>query len=120
LPREAGNDRVFIGSRSGSGLSNNGNMLAGVLARMGYGHVSVHGFRATFKTWASERTNFPNDVAEMALAHAVGDKTEQAYQRGDGLRKRHALAESWGKFCSSPPVAAGKGTVTSLWERARA
>ncbi len=56
-----------------------------LLRRMGR-DVTVHGFRSTFKDWASERTNFPNEVSEAALAHVVGDKVEAAYRRGDCLR----------------------------------
>lgn len=69
-----------------------------MLERMGL-DVTVHGFRSTFRDWAAERTDFPNEVVEMALAHAVGDKTEAAYRRGDLFDKRRALMDSWAKFC---------------------
>jgi integrase len=62
--------------------------------------VTVHGFRSTFKDWASERTNFPNEVSEAALAHAVGDKVEAAYRRGDMFEKRRRLMEAWAEFAS--------------------
>jgi integrase len=75
-----------------------------VLRRMGRTDVSVHGFRSTFRDWAAEQTNFPREVAELALAHRVGDKTELAYRRGDGLRKRYALAEAWSRYCATPPA----------------
>jgi integrase len=58
-----------------------------------------HGLRATFKTWASERTNFQREVVEAALGHAVGDKTEQAYSRGDLFEKRRRLMDAWGDYC---------------------
>ena len=62
-------------------------------------------FASTFRDWASETTNFPNHVVEMALAHAIGDKVEAAYRRGDLLAKRRQLAEAWSKYCTSPPPA---------------
>jgi len=70
---------------------------------MGYGKTATpHGFRSSFRDWAAERTNFPNEVAEMALAHVVSDKVEAAYRRGDLFEKRRLLAEEWAKFCNSP------------------
>jgi integrase len=73
-----------------------------VLRRMGRGDVMVHGFRSTFRDWAAERTNFPNEVVEMALAHAVGDKVEAAYRRGDLFDKRRRLMGEWATFCNTP------------------
>ena len=69
------------------------------LARMGRNEITVHGFRSTFRDWAAEQTNYPRDVAEMALAHVVGDKTEAAYRRGDMFEKRRQLAEAWAHYC---------------------
>ena len=60
--------------------------------------ATVHGFRSTFRDWISEHTNHPNEVAEMALAHAVGDKVEAAYRRGDLFAKRDALMDEWAAF----------------------
>ncbi len=74
-------DFVFPGGRTSRPLSNMA-MLA-LLRRMRRGDLTAHGFRSTFRDWAAERTGFPNEVAEMALAHAVGDKVEAAYRRGD-------------------------------------
>jgi integrase len=68
--------------------------------------VSAHGFRSTFRDWAAEQTNFPSEVAEMALAHAVGDKVEAAYRRGDLFHKRRQLMEAWSQFCSAAAPAA--------------
>jgi len=62
-------------------------------------HLTAHGFRATFKTWATECTAFPREVIELALAHAVGDAVEVAYQRGEMLEKRRALMDEWAIFC---------------------
>jgi integrase len=61
--------------------------------------ITAHGFRSTFRDWVAERTNFPSEVAEMALAHAVGDKVEAAYRRGDLFEKRRQLAEAWAQCC---------------------
>jgi integrase len=85
-----------------------------MLERLGYGHVSVHGTaRSSFRDWAAERTNYPNHVVEMALAHAIGDKVEASYRRGDLFSKRTELMDSWERFCASPP-AKSAGKVVSL------
>jgi integrase len=90
---------VFPGGKKGKPLSNMA-MLA-VLARMNRGELTAHGFRSSFRDRAAERTNFPREVAEMALAHAVGDKVEAAYRRGDLFRKRSQLIEAWARFCET-------------------
>ncbi|MGP0091975.1 MAG: tyrosine-type recombinase/integrase [Xanthobacteraceae bacterium] len=72
---------VFPGGKHGKPLSNMAFLM--LLRRMGRDDLTAHGFRSTFRDWCSERTNFPSEVAEMALAHAVGDKVEAAYRRGD-------------------------------------
>ena len=84
--------------------------MAMTLRRMGCDKLTVHGFRSSFRDWAAERTGFPPEVAEMALAHAVGDKVEAAYRRGDLFQKRRQLMDAWARFCATP--AAGK--VVSL------
>jgi integrase len=60
-----------------------------------------HGFRSTFRTWASEHTQFPREVCEMALAHTLNDKVEAAYNRGDLLEKRRLLMNEWDAFIQS-------------------
>ena len=70
--------------------------------RMGYSHVTTHGFRSTFKDWATERTNFQDNLSEKALAHTVGDETGRAYQRGDLLDKRRKLMDAWAAHCAQP------------------
>jgi integrase len=75
---------------------------------------TVHGFRSTFRDWAAGHTNFPREIAEMALAHVVGDGTEQAYRRSDALQKRYQLAEAWGAFCSRPSIKANGKTVVPI------
>lgn len=62
----------------------------------------MHGFRSSFRDWAAEQTNFPREVAEAALAHALKDKTEAAYQRGDFLEKRRHMMNAWAQYCLTP------------------
>ena len=75
--------------------------LSAVLKRMKIENVTVHGFRSTFRDWAAEHTHHHPEVVEMALAHAVGNKVEAAYRRGDMLSKREALMEDWAQWCSN-------------------
>jgi integrase len=81
--------------------------------------TSVHGFRSTFRDWAAERTAFPHEVCEMALAHAVGNKTEAAYRRGDLFEKRRKLMCAWDTYLSKPIPAEG-GNVVNYASAARA
>jgi hypothetical protein len=81
-------------------MSNNA-MLA-LLDRMGRDDITVHGFRSSFKDWASKCTGFAPEVAEMALAHVVHDKVEAAYRRGDLFGKRRLLMKAWADFCLTP------------------
>ncbi len=85
-----------------------------VLDRMGYGHVTVHGFRSTFKDWARDLTRFENYVSEAALAHASGDKIEAAYARSAVLDKRRRLMEAWAKFCATVAAAQTGNKVVAL------
>jgi integrase len=94
LPRIEKNNLVFSAPRGGQ-LSDM--TLTAVMRRMKVDAVP-HGFRSTFRDWASERTNYPRDVAEMALAHAIGDKVEAAYRRGDLFEKRRRMMASWAAF----------------------
>lgn len=102
-------DYVFPGARRARPLSNMAMLM--VMRRMGRGDLTVHGFRSSFRDWAAERTGFAAEVAEMALAHTVGDKVEAAYRRGDLFQKRRQLAEVWATFCATPPVS---GEVVAL------
>jgi len=97
---------LFAGGKEEQGLSNMA--LLEVLRRMGHDGLTVHGFRSTFRDWASERTSYPREVCEMALAHAISDKVEAAYRRGDLFEKRRKLMLDWEKFCELPKVS-GKG-----------
>jgi integrase len=80
----------------------NGAMLA-LLDRMDRDAITSHGFRSTFRDWAGDETHYPNHVVEMALAHAIGDKVEAAYRRGDLFRKRRALMDDWASYALTPP-----------------
>ncbi|MEH6829154.1 MAG: integrase, partial [Parasphingorhabdus sp.] len=60
---------------------------------------TVHGFRSSFRDWVGEETSFAGDVAEMALAHTIKDKTEAAYRRGSMLDKRRTLMAGWADYC---------------------
>lgn len=91
---------VFRGNIPGKPLSNMAMEM--VLRRMEITNATVHGFRSSFRDWAGNETNFPREVAEAALAHAVGDATEQAYRRSDALDKRRGLMEAWAAYCGSP------------------
>jgi integrase len=91
------NDFLFPGSASGKPLSTPA--MARQLRRMEAGNIVVHGFRSTFRDWASETTPFPHEVCEQALAHAIGSKTEAAYRRGDLFEKRRKLMEAWAYYC---------------------
>jgi integrase len=110
LPREA--DFVFPGASKGVPISNMA--MAELLKRMGRLDITVHGFRSTFRDWAAEKTTYPNQVLEMALAHAIGDKVEAAYRRGDLIAKRVRLMADWAKYCETPQ---GEATVTSIRAR---
>jgi integrase len=101
---ETGDDTfIFGGGKQGKPPSNM--TMASVLHRMGYANVTVHGFRSTFRDWAAERTDFPNEVVEMALAHAVSNRVEAAYRRGDLFEKRRQLMSEWSNFCNTPTAA---------------
>jgi integrase len=102
LPREQGNLHVFIGANPGQGLSTS--MLRKTLERI-RDDITVHGFRSTFRDWAGERTAFPFEVLEKALAHTVGNKSSRSYARSDLLAERAKLMEMWSAYCASSPVA---------------
>ena len=70
-----------------------------LLRRMGYKDITVHGFRSTFRDWASEQTSFPHETCEHALAHRISDKAEASYRRGDQFEKRRKLMEAWAAYC---------------------
>lgn len=96
IPRMSDTEIVFSAPRGGvlSDMS-----LTAVMRRMEVNAVP-HGFRSTFRDWAAERTNYPRDVAEMALAHAIGNKVEAAYRRGDLFEKRCKMMADWANHCN--------------------
>jgi integrase len=100
---------VFPGGKHGRPLSNTA--MTEVLRRMNRGQITVHGFRSTFRDWAAEQTDFPREVAEMALAHAIGDDVEAAYRRGDLFEKRRRLMNEWEAWCGTKPRAHGEAVV---------
>jgi len=107
---DADDSFVFPGPKPGRPLSNMAFLM--LMRRMGYGALTAHGFRATFKTWASERTSYQNEIVEAALAHVIGDKVEQAYRRTDMFEKRRRLMQQWATFCTAAPRQ--QGNVTPL------
>ena len=91
---------LFPNEETGEPLSENA--MRELLIRMGYeGRASAHGFRSTFKDWASEETDYDNIVSEMALAHKIKDKVEAAYRRGDLFEKRVTLMQAWANYCAA-------------------
>jgi integrase len=92
-------DFIFPGQGPGRPLSNMAFLQ--LLKRMRHEDLTAHGFRSTFRDWAAERTSFPRELAEKALAHAVGNKVEAAYQRGDLFDKRRKLMDAWAQYCES-------------------
>jgi integrase len=106
--RVDGADFVFPGGKKDKPLSNMAFLM--LLRRMGREDITGHGFRSCFRDWAAE-TGQPADIAEAALAHAVGDKTVAAYQRGDLLDRRRKLMDAWAAWCARAPAAQGGNVV---------
>jgi len=102
---------VFPSNEATRPLSNMAMTMA--LRRMGRDDVTVHGMRSMFRDWTAEVTGYSRELAEAALAHAVGDKVEAAYQRGDMLTKRRAMMDDWATFCGAP-YAEPAGNVVEL------
>ena len=87
---------LFPGQKVGQALSNMSMLMT--LRRMGFEHITVHGFRSTFRDWAAENTAHPRDVCEQALAHSLESSVESAYRRGDMFEKRRKLMEDWAHY----------------------
>jgi len=103
MPRQDGNDHVFIGTGRTGGLSHTA--LSTELERTGRKNgETVHGFRSTFRTWASESTSYPHEVCEAALAHVIPDAVVRAYQRTDLFDKRRKLMTDWARYTIGPVV----------------
>lgn len=76
--------------------------------------ITVHGLRSTFRDWAGEVSNFPPELAEAALAHAIRDKVQAAYERGDKLAKRRRMMEAWGAYCTRTAETGARGKVVQM------
>ncbi|MBF6649532.1 integrase arm-type DNA-binding domain-containing protein [Methylobacter sp. BlB1] len=103
------NDAIFPG-RSKGGFLSNAAMDKLLQQTLGF-DATVHGMRSTFRDWASERTAYPHEVCEMALAHTIRNQAEAAYRRGDLIEKRRLLMEDWLKFCETASDAAGADII---------
>ncbi|WP_449413396.1 tyrosine-type recombinase/integrase [Pandoraea soli] len=101
LPRLENVDLLFPNARSHSRLSDMA--LLSVMRRMKL-DATPHGFRSTFRDWAGERTGYPRELAEVALAHVKGDATEAAYWRSDVLEKRRQMMVDWAAFCVTSAI----------------
>ncbi len=108
-----GDGFVFPGGKRDRPLSDTA--LRAVLKRLRRSDVTVHGFRSSFRDWAAERTNYPREVAEMALGHTVGDRVEAAYRRGDLFEKRRKMMNAWADYCGTVHEA-GEAKVVPLWK----
>jgi integrase len=102
---------VFPGERAGAQLSNLSMLM--VLRRMKVDAV-VHGFRSSFRDWAGERTSYPREVIEIALAHVIQNKTEAAYARSDLFEKRRRLMADWAEFCSQVSSESAAATMIGI------
>src|SRR5262249_48272730 len=100
---------VFLGTRDGKSVASR--TIQDFVRQIANGEITTHGFRSSFRDWAAERTNFPREVAEMALAHAIPDAVEAAYRRGDLFEKRRRLMDAWAEFCGRPQAS---GKVVAL------
>jgi len=105
-------DYVFPGGRDGRPLSD----MALLMLLRRIGARRDHRPRSTFRDWAAERTNFPREVAEAALAHTIPDAVEAAYRRGDLFEKRKKLMAAWADYCGKTDTE-GAGKIVSLAAR---
>ena len=94
-----GSDYIFEGTKPDKPLSEN--TFNKLMKELGL-DVHAHGFRTSFRTWSQEKTNYPREIAEAALAHSLRDKAEAAYARSDLLEKRAEMMEAWANFISTP------------------
>lgn len=111
-PKEQRAGLIF---RNGKGKQFSDAAMSSVLRRMKRSDITVHGFRSTFRDWAAECTNYPREVAEMALAHVIENKVEAAYRRGDLFDKRQRLMRDWWRYTNKTE---GVATVTPIKSKA--
>lgn len=109
-------DLVFPGQKRGAALSD---MTMTALLRRLNVNATAHGFRSSFRDWAGDHTTFPREVAEAALAHAVGDATEAAYRRSDALEKRRALMAAWDQYLTGSNASMAGGAASAVFDEAR-
>lgn len=102
LPRIEGSPYLFPGQGKTGAM--HANAIRQLLHELGHDDVTRHGFRSSFRDWANERTHYPREVCELALAHDERDQTEAAYSRSDFLEKRRALMADWAKYITTPPA----------------
>ena len=93
-----GSEYIFEGTKPNKPLSEN--TFNKLMKELGL-EVHAHGFRTSFRTWTQEKTNYPREIAEAALAHSLKDKAEAAYARSDLLEKRAEMMEAWAQFISA-------------------
>jgi len=108
LPRDG--EYLFPGASAGAPLSNMA--MLELLRGMNGDGLTVHGFRSTFRDWAGDRTSYPREVIEHALAHKLKDKVEASYRRSDALEKRRRLMDAWAGYCTARPQAKGEKVVS--------
>jgi integrase len=116
--RQVGSDLVFSGMKRGQPLSDMTlskavkDLHAAAIEMGGKGYLdrvtkviaTPHGFRSTFRDWTADKTTYPNEVCEMALAHTIGNQSEASYRRETMLEKRAKLMDAWGGYCSDSLV----------------
>lgn len=111
LPRFAGSELLFPSPRGGQ-LADMA--MTALMRRRGIAYVP-HGFRSTFRDWAGDHTEYPREIVEAALAHAVGNRVETAYRRKDALERRRPLMQDWADFLEpTPRVATAAGQTPAM------
>lgn len=102
-PKEVKPDTRVFGV---AGVPRSNMAMTMLLRRMKFGHVTVHGFRSTFRDWAGDATSYPRELVEQALAHTIGNKAERAYRRGTAIARRRELMEAWAEYLSGKTASA--------------
>lgn len=96
-----GGDAIFaVGGAQRSNMA-----MSMLLRRMGFGHVTTHGFRSTFRDWAGDCTGYQREIIEAALAHTIQNKAERAYRRGTAIERRRALMQDWAEYLGKTAAA---------------
>jgi integrase len=116
LAKTKTSEYVFPGRKEGCPLADMAMLM--LLRRMGRSDVTPHGFRSSFSDWASEVSPFSGELRETALAHAIGNKVEAAYRRGDALKKRRDMMQAWADYCEPNAATTNVVLLTSHAEQA--